>query len=336
MAQPFDLAQARLSGEPVAVSGAEQVGAVGALSQSPVWLSRQGALLFSGIYDRSQLAWFSREGKTLGTVRTGQYAAIRMSPDGARVASSETDASGNREIWTMELARGLATRLTHETANVPVWSPDGRQIAFHDSTTTHLFTVGVDDGRTQNVLESKRPVYINDLSPDGRFLIYTETNPTTGNDLWLLPIAGDRTPAPLLVTAADESHGQFSPDGRWIAYTSTESGQEEIYIRTLTGKGTTRVSTSGGSFSRWRKDGRELFYRSLEGRLMAVPVASAGDQLTMGTPVPLFKIVEPLGTFAYPYDVAPDGQKILAMTPTSTEGARALTVLVNWEAGLRK
>ena len=336
MAQPFDLAQARLSGEPEAVAGGEQIGTMGGLSQAPVWLSREGTLLFSGADDRYQLAWLSRKGTALGTVSTGQYAAIRMSPDGARVALSETDASGNREIWTMDLARGVATRLTHETGNVPVWSPDGRQIAFHDSTTTNLFTVGVDDGRTQNVLASKGLVYINDWSPDGRFLMYTETNPTTGNDLWLLPIAGDRTPAPLLVTAAAESHGQFSPDGRWVSYTSTESGQEDIYIRTLTGKGTTRVSTSGGSFSRWRKDGRELFYRALDGRLMVVPVAGAGDQMTVGTPVPLFKIGEPLGTFAYPFDISSDGQKILALTPTSTAGDRALTVLVNWEAGLRK
>jgi Tol biopolymer transport system component len=236
----------------------------------------------------------------------------------------------------MELARGLATRLTHETGNVMVWSPDGRQIAYHDSTTTRLFVVGVDGDRPQLVLESKSLVYVNDWSPDGRFLMYTETSPTTGNDLWLLPTTGDRTPVPFLVTPFGESHGQFSPDGTWVAYTSNESGQEEIYVRTMTGKGGSRVSTSGGSYSRWRHDGRELFYRSTNGRLMAAPVVNAGGRLTVGTPVPLFPIVEPLGTFAYPYDVAPDGQKFLALTSGSTERDRALTVIVKWESGLRK
>lgn len=134
---------------------------------------------------------------------------------------------------------------------------------------------------------------------------------------------------------SQESDGQFSPDGQWIAYTSDESGQEEIYVPNRTGQGSTRVSPSGGSFSRWRKDGRELFYRSLDGRLMAVPVANAGDRLTFGVSVPLFPIVEPLGTYAYPYDVAPDSQKILALTPSVSELA-PLTVIVNWEAGLRK
>ena len=138
-----------------------------------------------------------------------------------------------------------------------------------------------------------------------------------------------------LVTAVDESHGQFSPNGSWVAYTSNESGQQEIYVRSVTGKGSERVSTNGGSFSRWRKDGRELFYRSLDGSLMSVSVASVGDGLKFGTPVSLLPIVEPLGTFAYPYDVAPDGQKILALTPSSSDVA-PLMVIVNWEAGLRK
>jgi Tol biopolymer transport system component len=336
MAQLFDLARARLSGDPVVVPGGEEVGIVGALNQSAFSLSREGTLLFNRADDRFHLAWLSREGKALGTVSTGRYAAVRMSPDGNRAAVSVTDESGNRDIWKMELARGLATRLTHETGNVMVWSPDGRQIAYHDSTTTHLFTVGVDGDRPQPVLESKSVAYINDWSPDGRFLMYTETSPTTGNDLWLLPTTGDRTPVPFLVTPFGESHGQFSPDATWIAYTSNESGQDEIYVRTVTGKGGTRVSTSGGSYSRWRRDGRELFYRSLDGRLMAAPVVNAGGRLTVGTPVPLFPLLEPLGTFAYPYDVAPDGQKILALTSGSTERDRALTVIVKWESGLRK
>ena len=216
-----------------------------------------------------------------------------------------------------------------------MWSPDGHRIAYHDSSQTRLLTIGADGDRQQTVMESKGLVYINDWSSDGRFLMYTESSPTTSYDLWLLPTTEGGKPVPLLVTPFDESHGQFSPDGPWIAYTSNESGQQEIYVRTVTGKGSTRVSTSGGSFSRWRKDGRELFYRSLDGRLMAVSVVSAGDGLKFGTPVSLLPIVEPLGTFAYPYDVAPDGQKILALTPSS--GAVApLMVIVNWEAGLRK
>jgi hypothetical protein len=167
--------------------------------------------------------------------------------------------------------------------------------------------------------------------------MYTKISAATLNDLWVLPTSGDRTPVPVLVTPFNESHGQFSPDGKWIAYTSTESGQEEIYVRSMAAKGSTRVSTSGGSFPRWRKGGRELFYRALDGRLMAVSVATAAERLEFGAPVALLPIVEPLGTFAYPYDVDPTGAKILALTSAGSElNVTPLTVIVNWEAGLRR
>ena len=338
MAQPFDPARGQLSGEAMTIAGAEKdVGTIGALSQAAFSVSHEGTLIFGGTNDRYQLAWFSRDGKPADNVSTGRYVAVRMSPDGRHAAVSVTDQSGNRDIWTMELARGLLSRLTHETANVPIWSPDGRQIAYHTSDVTKLITVDVDGDHRQVVLESKDPVYVNDWSPDDRFVLYTTISPTTANDLWLLPTTGDRTPVPLLVTPVNESHGQFSRDGRWIAYTSDESGQQEIYVRTMTGKASTRVSTSGGNFARWRKDGRELFYRSPDGTLMAVAVDAADEHLTFGAPMALFPVVEPLGTFAYPYDISADGQRILALTPNSSErDAAPLTVIVNWEAGLRK
>jgi len=334
MAQPFDVARAQLSGEPVVVSGAEEVGTVGGLSQSPMWTSQEGTLIFSRSDDVFPLTWFSRGGKAIETIGSGRFIAVRISPDGRLAAVSPMDESGKRDIWTMELSRGLLNRLTREGANVPVWSPDGRQIAYHDTAITRLFTVEVDDPRPQPVLDSKQVTYINDWSPDGRFLLYTQTSPTTGFDLWRLPLTGDRTPVPLLVTPFGESHAQFSLDGNWFAYTSTESGQEEIYVRAMTGRSGTRVSTKGGSFSRWRRDGRELFYRAVDGTLMAVPVEHAGERLMFGAPVPLFPIVEPLGTFAYPYDISADGQKILTLGASDRD--KVLTVIVNWEAGLRR
>jgi hypothetical protein len=336
MAQAFDPVRARLSGEPVAIPGAE-VGTISAFNRAQFSLSNEGTLMFSGANDRYQLAWFSRDGKILGTVSTPRsYAAIRMSPDGNDVALALIDPSGNRDIWQMELARGLPNRLTQGGQGfVSVWSPDSHQIAYHDATQTRLLTMKADGDGQQTVMESKGHVYINDWSSDGLFLMYTEISPRTSYDLWRLPTTEGGRPLPWLVTAFDESHGQFSPNGSWVAYTSNESGQQEIYARSVTGKGSTRVSTSGGNFSRWRQDGRELFYRSLDGSLMSVSVASVGDGLKFGAPVSLLPIVEPLGTFAYPYDVAPDGQKILALTPSSSDVA-PLMVIVNWEAGLPK
>ncbi len=336
--QPFDPQRAQVSGEPVSIAGAEGVGTVGALNQSLFSLSNDGTLLFSGADDNYQLTWFSRDGKASGTVgKPDRYAAVRISPDGNRAAMSLIDSSGQRDIWAMELARGLPNRLTSDGGLVPVWSPDGHRIAYHDFGQARLFTIAAGGGDRQGMLESQDPLYINDWSPDGRLLMYTTSSPATFYDLWVQPTNGDRTPVPVLVTPFNESHGQFSPDGKWIAYTSNESGQEEIYVRSMAARGSTRASTSGGSFPRWPKDGKELFYISADGRLMAVSVATGAEGLEFGTPVALMHIAQPLGTFAYPYDVAPNGEKILALTPAGSEhNVIPLTVIVNWEAGLKR
>jgi eukaryotic-like serine/threonine-protein kinase len=179
--------------------------------------------------------------------------------------------------------------------------------------------------------------YINDWSPDGRFVMFTRISAATLHDLWLLPIDGERTPKQFLKTQYSESHGQFSPDGKWIAYTSNESGRSEIYVQPLSTGVSTPVSSSGGGLPRWRRDGKELFYRGVDGRLMAVSVRAVPTGLEFGVPTALFPIVEPVGFFAYPYDVTPDGQRILALRPSGGEqDTRPLTVLVNWEAGLKK
>ena len=142
---------------------------------------------------------------------------------------------------------------------------------------------------------------------------------------------------PLLATKFNETHGQFSPDGRLIAYTSDESVESEVYVMGAAGQGSTRVSTSGGSFARWRRDGRELYYRSLDGNLMAVSVSIGADGVKYGTPAALVRLVPPLGTYAYPYDVSPDGQKILALTPRGNGSSIApLSVIVNWDSALKR
>jgi hypothetical protein len=143
---------------------------------------------------------------------------------------------------------------------------------------------------------------------------------------------------PFLRTQFNVYQGQVSPDSKWIAYTSNESGRNEIYVQSFpTGGARWLVSSSGGSLPRWRRDGKELFYRAPDGKLMVAPVRQAVQELEFGTPTPLFRVSEAQGMFSYPYDLSLDGQKILALVPGQSTGDTAsLNVIVNWDAELKK
>jgi hypothetical protein len=153
-------------------------------------------------------------------------------------------------------------------------------------------------------------------------------------ELWLLPTSGDRKPLPFLQAPFNVLQGQVSPDSKSIAYTSNESGRNEIYVQRFPAGGARwLVSSSGGSLPRWRRDGKELFYRAPDGRLMVAPVRQPVQAIEFGRPVPLFHIPEAQGIFSYSYDLSPDGQKILALVPGQVAGDTAsLNVIVNWGA----
>jgi hypothetical protein len=180
-----------------------------------------------------------------------------------------------------------------------------------------------------------------DWSSDGRYLLY-RGGPLPGFDLWVLPMNGDGKPFPVVETAFDERDGQFSPDGRWIAYESNESGRFEIYVQSFPERGGTwQISNAGGAQVRWRRDGQELFYVGLDGRLMAVPFRVAPDGRTVepGTPVPLFVTRMPggplQGAFRQQYVVSPDGQRFLinSLIPSA---ASPITLVVNWPALVKR
>jgi Tol biopolymer transport system component len=217
-----------------------------------------------------------------------------------------------------------------------VWSPDGQQIGYHLLTNRRLMLKSSNGmGQEETALQSQQSVYMNDWSPDGRYLVYTQQNSEGRFELWLLPMDRERKPQLLLNTAFNDSQGQVSPDSKWIAFTSDESGGfNEVYVTSFPTAGNRwRVSSNGGSFPRWSRDGKELFYRTLDGTLMVTPVRTDAHGLQFGTSASLFRVPEPLGIFAYPYDVAPDGKRILAIVPSKVGGdSPSLTVLVNWDA----
>jgi len=181
-------------------------------------------------------------------------------------------------------------------------------------------------------------------SPDGQFLLYGTQDPNNQSDLWALPMTGERKPFPVVQTRFDDVQGQFSPDGRWLAYASNQSGRYEIYIRTFPDPGGQwQVSSEGGIYPRWRADGQELFYVTLDNRLMATPVRVTPDRrgLIPGAAVPLFPVRLATGTavaqagFASraQYAVARDGHFLLNVIADEPE-APPITVVLNWTAML--
>lgn len=288
------------------------------------------------------MAWIGRDGKRLGVVGSpGDYLAPRLSPDARRVALQRS-VSGNLDVWLFEFGRGVLTRLTFDPGfdNVPVWSPDGSQVAFSAARggPFNLFRKEADGARQEERLtRSQNPQHVYDWSPDGRYLLYRETDPQTRGDLWVLPLGGDRRPVPFLRTPSDEMHAQFSRDGKWIAYSSDETGRYEIYVQPFQGAGSGpggkwQVSNNGGSQPRWRGDGRELFYLS-GGKLMAVAIREGTKGIETESARELFPIQARQG-YRYDYDVTADGQRFLVLAPAE-EAASPLTVIYNWQGALK-
>jgi len=336
--QTFDPDKLMLIGNPSSV--AEHVAAWSASTVDSI-IYRTG----SAIVPR-QFVWFDRSGRAIEKVGGPDSAFSQspsLSPDGRTVAMYR-DVNGNTDIWLLELGRGVLRRFTTDpTTDVnPVWSSDGSRIVFQSlrNGENDLYVKSTTSAGSETLLlatpQSKAPA---DWSSDDRFLLYRNSDPKTGFDIWALPFQDNGKPGmpfPVVQTNFEERDGQFSPDGKWIAYQSNESGRFEIYVQPFLGPGAKwPVSTNGGAQVRWRRDGKELFYIALDGQLMSVPIRfpSSGQPVEADTPVPLFATrvggaVQ--GINRQQYMVAPDGNRFLMNTITE-EGAAPITVILNWK-----
>jgi Tol biopolymer transport system component len=338
LAQPFDERRLALAGEAVPV--AEQVGVY--LDGAFVSASHTGVLVYRTSDPPFPITWFDRHGNMVGRVsEPGQYTSVALSPDGTRAIATRTHPRdrATADLWLFDLARGGSpVRFTfgdNGRADFPVWSPDGQHVAFKfgGPGNVGIYRRRVGDG--PDVQQVMRPamrgvITPNSWSPDGRYLVYTDTDAQSGWDLWLLQTDRSKTDGatvPLARSRFNEEQARFSPDGRWIAYVSNETGANEIYVRrfaeTAAGaaSGSVLVSKGGGTSPRWRRDGKELFYLAPDDRMMAVAVAT-GSTFQAGAPAPLFPT--PPGTIVG--DVTADGQRFLLVQSAATP----FTVVLNW------
>ena len=347
VAYPFDPALGTLAGEPVRVAqGVESASYRGAFSVSETGLlaHRTGVAT-----KRRQLLWIDRRGTVLSSLWPSDVNRLlfsQLAPDGQRVAVGRT-LNENSDIWLIETARGVATRLTSDPAieGGPVWSHDGSRIMFGSNRNGayDLFEKLANGGDETLMLSSSDNKAPTDSSGDGRYLLYASQNAQTGvTQLNAMPLDGTTKPLAAIPTRHSEDGGQFSPDGRWIAYRSNESGRREIYVRPFPGPGRAwPVSTRGGSQVRWRHDGKELFFIGADGSLMAASIALHTDEqtVTVGAPVPLFRTGFHGGEgFDTPqYSVSSDGQRFLMNVDADEDaGASPITIVQNWTAGLKK
>jgi eukaryotic-like serine/threonine-protein kinase len=338
MAQAFDPDKASTTGDAVPV--AERVDYYRNTSQANFAASRGGTLVYmsGGIYrSASQLTWFNRLGKQVGTVgMTAVFQSPRISPDGSKLSTDPMDAAGSRDIWVHDIAKGTASRLTFGpgASSQPVWSGDGSRIAFSRAGGGAFSYVKATNGvgAEEPLDQDPRPSALSDWSRDGRYLIKTLVDPKNGADLWVIPQFGDRKLFPYASTEYQERLGRFSPDAQWVAYTSDESKRTEIYVQTFPEQGGKwQISTSGGDFPVWSRDGRELYFIGVDRKLMAVDVKGSGKNLQAGAPKALFEV--PLSV---PFDVSSEGRFLIQAPVNQGAASVPLTVITNWQAGLKK
>ena len=340
LAAPFDPSGGQLKGEPQPI-------AQGVLFDLTTWrgvfsASDTGLLAYQvgGGALGSKLMWLDRQGKTISTIAgPEQFSDARLSPDGKKLVASIGDAAA--DIWVLDLERATRSRLTF--GNGPnaaaIWSPDGKRVAFISAREgrMNIYVKAADGTGTEQPLmpAGSSDRIVSDWTSDGRYILYFEGASTGDMDVVAIPLDGDRKPFKVVATPSFDTDPFVSPDGRWIAYSSNDGGRSELYVsRFPTGAGKWQISSNGGAFPRWSRDGRELFYVGPDRSIMRVAVSSSGEVFHAGVAETLFRS-NAVSSPGYSFDPSPDGKRFFINT-LDDQAAFPMVLVVNWQADLKK
>ncbi len=350
VAQPLDADHIRLSGEAVTVA---EVATNRNVDYSAFSVSTNGVLAYQPAIGQgiTELTWMDRSGKVLGKIGPpGGYLGPSLSPDGHRLAVEIEDPNiqANSDIWIYDLIRNFRTRLTfsgsYEHNRLPVWSPDGSQIAFSSDRSRQsqqLYIKAISGKDPEHVISpSESDRYPTSWSPDGQQIVGVQQDLRLGTTFLLLSMNGSPKTVDFLPGATGLSRFSFpriSPNGKWIAYSSFESGRAELYISLFpSGSGKWQVSTNGGRDSIWSRNGKELFFTTpFDDSLMSAEISEQNGDPVIGKVRPLFRIRVASSPHRV-FDVSPDGKRFLINSVLPPSAPEPITLVVNWEAELKK
>jgi eukaryotic-like serine/threonine-protein kinase len=346
LAQHVDPSNGVVSGEEIPI--AEHVGFSAVNVQAAITASQTGTLAYlPSVNQNNQLTWFDRNGRMLQEFgEPATFSSPRISPDGNVIAYGRLDPqTGVADVWMRNIERGTSSRFTSGLLGVggsSAWAPDGRELAYasvHPSA-GNFYRKGMPPTSTEQALVSNDSKVngnnprVEDWSSDKRYIVVQVQAGRNREDLWAIPSTGEK-PFPVMQSQASERNARFSPSGQWLAYASDETGRSEVYVQNFPEPGQRiQVSTAGGDFPVWSRDGRELYFIGADQKMMAVTVKTTTSNgksvFEPGVPKPLFD-----ARVNDAFDVSKDGRFLMAV-PVEQSSPTPLTIVLNWQALLKR